>query len=172
MRRTARSILSPAAAAVVGLATACAGLGLRDVIQAPRFEVAGRQAELRLVGPSLEHPLGAAGVRLWTRVQNPNPIALTLAAVDGTFYLEDTRAATVDFPLGLPMPAGQDTVIPLDLTIGLRDVPDLAGLARRWFEGSTVDYRLDGTVAVDAGPLGQPSFGPSTLLTGELRVLR
>lgn len=160
-------------ATVVLGATACASLGLGDILRTPTFDVAGGQeAQLRLMGPSREHPLGAAGVRIWTRIGNPNPIALTLSRLDGTLFLSNTRAATVDFPLGLPLPASQDTVIPLDITVGLRDLPDLADLARRWFEGSTVDYRLDGRIGVDAGPLGTPTFGPSTLLTGELRVRR
>jgi len=32
----------------------------------------------------------------------------------------------------------------------------------------TIAFRLDGTVSIDAGPLGQPSFGPSTWLRGDL----
>src|SRR5215208_2840504 len=102
-------------AAVIG---ACAGLGLGDVIQPPRFSVAsGRQAELRLLGPTAGRPLGGASIRLWAHVENPNPLGLALTAVQGTFALEGTKAADVDFPLGVPLLAGQDTVIPLDLNI-------------------------------------------------------
>ena len=40
-------------------------------------------------------------------------------------------------------------------------------LSRAVAEGA-VDYSLDGTVTVDAGLLGQPSFGPSNLLRGTI----
>ena len=36
--------------------------------------------------------------------------------------------------------------------------------------GEPIPFRLDGTVGIDAGPLGQPSFGPSTWLRGELDI--
>jgi len=32
-----------------------------------------------------------------------------------------------------------------------------------------VAYRLEGTIGVDAGQLGQPVFGPLTLLRGDIR---
>jgi hypothetical protein len=32
-----------------------------------------------------------------------------------------------------------------------------------------MEYRLDGTIGVDAGRLGQPVFGPMTLIRGDLR---
>ncbi|MBW3670853.1 MAG: efflux RND transporter permease subunit [Acidobacteria bacterium] len=38
--------------------------------------------------------------------------------------------------------------------------------------GQTLEYALRGTLAVDAGPLGQPSFGPSTWLRGDVQVVR
>src|SRR5687767_5370458 len=83
----------------------CAALGeLRGLVQAPRFEQEpGRQAEIRLLGPSGALPSGGAGVRLWTRVSNPTPFGLTLGTLRGTLHLEDSRAADVDFPLGLPL---------------------------------------------------------------------
>jgi hypothetical protein len=37
----------------------------------------------------------------------------------GTLFLEDSRAADVDFPLGLPLAAGGETTVPIDLTISL-----------------------------------------------------
>ena len=110
----------------------CAGLGLADVIQAPRFSVAsGTQAELRLVGPSAGRPLGGAAVRLWARVENPNALGISLRAVQGALALDGTKAADVDFPLGLPLLAGQDTVIPLDINISFSDLPGLADVATR-----------------------------------------
>ena len=153
--------------------SACAALGLGDVLQAPRFSVAqGRTAELRLVGPSTQSPLGGAGVRLWAHVENPNPFGLALSALEGTLALEGTHAANVNFPLGVPLLASQDTVIPLDITIRFSDLPSLSDVAARLLTRSSVNYQLDGTVTVDAGVLGQPKFGPSTLLRGDLVVRR
>ena len=152
---------------------ACAGLGLGNLVQAPRFSVAnGRTAELRLVGPSAQNPLGGAGIRLWARVENPNAFGLALAALQGTLALEGTRAANVDFPIGVPLLARADTVIPLDITLSFSDLPGLADVATRLLTRSSVNYQLDGTVTVDAGTLGQPKFGPSTLLRGDLVVRR
>jgi hypothetical protein len=55
----------------------CASLGaLARAVQPPRFQVASRfEPELRLLGPSLQRPLGGAAVRLYADVSNPNPIA-------------------------------------------------------------------------------------------------
>jgi hypothetical protein len=157
----------------VFLIAGCAGMGLGDVIQAPQFSVAqGRNAELRLTGPTLQSPLGGATIRLWANVRNPNPLGLALAALDGSLALDGTRAANVSFPLGVPLLANQDTIIPLDLAIRFSDLPGLANVAQRLLTRSSVGYQLDGTVTVDAGVLGQPRFGPSTLLRGDVAVRR
>jgi hypothetical protein len=155
-------------------AASCAKLGgLGAIVQPPSFEQAeGREAELRLFTPSLDRPVGGAGVRVWLEVTNPNTFGFTLSAVRATLMLEGTRAATGDFPLGLPLRAREATVVPLDLSISFSDLPDLSGTLRRIAIGGVVPYALDGTVTVDAGRLGQPSFGPMRLTTGELRVAR
>lgn len=151
----------------------CAALGLDTVIQPPRFStVPDRPAELRLVGPSASRPLGGAQVRLWARIENPNAFGLTLAALRGNLFLENARAADVNFPLGLPLLASGDTIIPLDVGISFSDLGDLAGAAQRIVTQNLVAYRLDGTITVDAGAFGQPSFGPTTWLQGETRVVR
>jgi hypothetical protein len=143
---------------------------LRALVQAPRFEQASdRQAEIRLVGPGAGRPLGGAGVRLWARVTNPNAFKLTLGTLTGTLYLEGTRAADVDFPLGLPLSAGGETTVPIDLSVSFADLPGLADTIRRAVNRQPLAYRLEGTIGVDAGRLGQPIFGPMTLLTGDLR---
>lgn len=159
---------------LVVLVAGCAALeSLREILQAPRFSQAGgRQAELRLLGPSSQRPLGGAAVRIWTRVENPNSLGLTLSRVAGNLYLEGTRAADVNLPLGLPLQAQQDTIIPLDLSISFSDLPGLADVAARLLTRSSVAYRMEGTVSVDAGAFGQPSFGPSTLLEGDLPIRR
>jgi Late embryogenesis abundant protein len=157
------------------LATAgCATLGpLAQIVQPPRFRQADDQpAQIRLIAPSLRNPTGGAGVRIWLEVTNPNSFGFTLSTVNATLALEGTRAATGDFPLGLPLRAGEQSVVPLDLTVSFADVPGLASVARQAATGGAVDYQLDGTVGVEAGRLGTPTFGPMLLTRGELRVVR
>ena len=170
MRHMRRAAVVLATLAVAG----CASLGaLGQFVQAPRFAAAsGQPATLRLVGPSSQHPLGGVAVRLWARVENPNSFGLTLASLAGNLYLQGQRAADVSFPLGLPLRAAADTVIPLDVAIGFADLPGLRDVATRALSGNPISYRLDGTAAIDAGPLGQPSFGPMTLLQGALEARR
>lgn len=153
------------------LALACAELNqLAALVRAPRFEQApDRQAEIRVIGDGAGLPIGGAGIRLWARVTNPNPFSLTLGTLKGSLFLEDSRAADVDFPLGLPLPAGGDTTVPIDLTVSLSNLPGLAETIRRAVTRQPFAYRLEGTIGVDAGRLGQPVFGPMTLLRGEVR---
>jgi hypothetical protein len=113
-------------------------------------------------------------VRLWAEVENPNPFGVLLDRLDGTFFLEDTRAAGVDFPFGLELGARDQTVVPIDLTLDFEDVSALADVVRRAVGDREVGYRLEGTIGVDAGPLGELTFGPTDWLEGELdaRVVR
>jgi hypothetical protein len=153
------------------LISGCTALDqLRSLIQAPRFEEApDHEPSIRLVGPGSGLPIGGASVRLWTRVTNPNPFGLTLGLLNGTLYLEDQRAADASFPLGLTLAAGGDSTIPIDLSISFSDLPGLADVVRRAANREPLAYRLDGTIGVDAGQLGQPVFGPLTLLRGNIR---
>ena len=150
---------------------ACAELNkLASLVQAPRFEQApDRQAEIRVVGPGGGLPVGGAGVRLWAKVTNPNAFSLTLGTLKGTLFLQESQAADVDFPLGLPLAAGGDTVVPIDLSVSFSNLPGLADSVRRAISRQPIPYRLDGTIGVDAGRLGQPVFGPMTLLRGDVR---
>lgn len=165
--------LSLVMVAVLGLA-GCATLeGLRGLVQAPRFEQApGQQAEIRLMGPTESQPLGGAGVRIYTQVTNPNAFGLTLGTLRGTLHIEGSRAADVDFPLGLPLRATEQTVVPIDLSISFSDLPGLADVIRRAVNREPLAYHLEGTIGVDAGQLGQPTFGPMTILRGELRGIQ
>jgi hypothetical protein len=149
----------------------CASLGnLSTLIQPPRFEEApDHQAEVRLLSPSLDRPLGGAGVRLWARVTNPNPFGFTLATLRGTLVLQEARAASVDFPLGLPLGAGGNADVPIDIAFGFSELPELATVLRRAVGREPIPYRLEGTIGVEAGRLGTPVFGPMTLLTGTVR---
>jgi hypothetical protein len=67
------------------------------LVQPVRFEADERGSEVRLLAPRSGDPLGAAGIRLWTRVTNPNGFGLTLSTLRATLLLENTRAATGDF---------------------------------------------------------------------------
>jgi hypothetical protein len=151
----------------------CASLeGLRALVQPPSFRQGDQPADVRLVGPSVDRPLGGAAIRLWTEVTNPNPFGFTLGTLDGTLFLEDTRAAAAEFPLGLPLGAGQRSTVPIDLSISFADLPGLANVVRRAASREPLAYHLEGTIGVDAGQLGQPTFGPMTLLRGEMRGVR
>ena len=169
MKRPVLLVSAMAALLVAG----CATLGLESLIQPPRFTtVSNQQAELRVLGPSTSRPLSGAQIRLWARVENPNAFGVTLAALRGNLHLENAQAAEVDFPLGVPLLAGRDTVIPLDVNISFADLPGLAEAVQRMLSRNLVAYRLDGTVTLDAGALGRPSFGPTTWLEGQTRVVR
>lgn len=150
---------------------ACSWLGdLGFLVQPPRFEEAeDRSAEIRLVGPSLNRPLGGASVRLWATVTNPNRFGFTLSTLRGSLFLQESRAAEVDLPLGLPLGAGLTETFPIDFSISFADLPQLADAIRRAIGNDPLDYRFDGTVGVDAGQYGRPEFGPLTLLRGTLR---
>ena len=156
---------------VCALLAGCATLG--QLIQPPVFTHASSQdAQVRLLGPSGSRPLGGISLRLFARVQNPNAFGLTLTTLNGNLFLDGQRTAAVDLPLGLPMRAAQDTVLPIDINVSFADVPNIVSTLRNALTQNSVDYRLDGTFGVDAGPLGQPSFGPQTLFGGEVRVVR
>jgi hypothetical protein len=146
---------------------------LSQIIQPPRFEQAdGQPAQLRILGPSRTMPVGGAGVRIWVKVTNPNAFGFTLSTLDAALSLEGSRAAAADFPLGLPLAARQESVIPLDLSFSFAELPGLAGALRRLAVGGSVAYELNGTIGVDAGRLGTPTFGPMLLTRGEMRVVR
>jgi hypothetical protein len=156
----------PILAVLLLAAAGCAELNqLGALIQPPRFEpVPDQPAEIRLAGTN------GVSVRLWTRVTNPNPFGLTLGTLQATLFLEDARAADADFPLGVPLGARGDRVIPIDISVRFSDLPGLRNVGSRVVARQSVGYRLDGTIGVDAGRLGQPVFGPMTLVQGETRA--
>ena len=171
MHRHRRIAVLATLAVLAGVPAACATL--QNAIQAPQFTMApGRSSEIRLLGPSIGRPLGGAEVRVWAHVRNPNAFGFTLTRLAGNVMLDDEPAADIDLPLGLPLQASGDTVIPIDVAISFADIPDLADEIAGAFAGQRLEYALRGTLGVDAGPFGQPSFGPSTWLTGEVQVVR
>ncbi len=142
-------------------------------IQAPQFRVdGGQQAQIRLLPPGPGRPSGGASIRLFARVSNPNPIGVTLSTLAGGLELQGRQAARVDFPLGVPLAAGGEQVVPLDLIVNFDDIPTVGSVLLRAVTGQSIAYRLNGSVGVDAGLLGQPTFGPMTLLEGNVRVQR
>jgi hypothetical protein len=145
--------------------------GLRAIIQPPRFEQASdRPSEISLLPvQSGRVPVGAT-VRIWTDVTNPNPVGFTLSTVRATLLLDDEEAADADFPLGLPLQPLQTETVPFDLTVSFANLPRLANVIRQAASGGGLRFRLEGTIGVDAGRFGQPTFGPLTLLSGDLRA--
>ncbi len=152
------------------LLVGCAGLTtpLPHIVQPPRFEPASQPPEIRMLAPGPTRPSGGAAIRIWTKVTNPNAFAFTLTGLETTLLIEEERAATADFPLGLAVAARRESDVPLDLMVSLSDLPHLRGAVRRAANGLAVAYRLDGTIDVDAGRLGQRTFGPMTLMSGDL----
>lgn len=158
--------------ALVAVLPGCATLA-QIGLQPPQFRVEGTdQAQLRLLPPGPGRPSGGASIRLFARVTNPNPVGLTLSSLAGGLELQGRQAARVDFPLGVPLAAGGEQVIPLDISVSFDDIPSLGSVLLRAVTGQSIAYRLNGTVGVDAGLLGQPTFGPMTLLEGSARVTR
>jgi LEA14-like dessication related protein len=145
--------------------SACATLqGLQAFIQPPRFEQDhNNRSEIRLLGTS------GAAVRVWTRVSNPNSFGITLGTLQGTLRLDGSRAATVDFPFGLPLQAQSEDIVPIDISVDFRDVPGLGQAITRVIARQPIAFEIDGTIGVDVGRLGMQTLGPMTWLRGELR---
>lgn len=172
MRTLRRATRAAVLIGALPLLSGCATLAQLG-IQAPQFTVDNtQQAQLRLLGPSLGRPQGGAAIRLFARVRNPNPIGITLSRVAGGLALEGQNAAQVDFPLGVPLQGNTETVVPLDISVNFNDIPGLANVLLRAATGQSIRYALRGTVGVDAGMLGQPTFGPMNLLEGSARIGR
>jgi hypothetical protein len=169
-----RTRILAAAIALAAATTGCRSLdGLRQLVQPPRFEQApGQPAEIAFGGVTAAMPAGGATIRIWTKVTNPNRFGFTVSTLRTTLLLDGVEAATGDFPLGLPLEPSQATVVPIELSIDFSDLPALTPVARSALTGAGVKYRLDGTIGVDAGTMGQPTFGPRLLLEGDLHARR
>lgn len=171
MPHALRRITTLSGLAALLAATSCATL--QQVVQPPTFDLARQQeSRVRLLGPALGRPLGGAEIRVWARVANPNPVGFTLSRLTGTVLLGNEPAADVDLPLGLPLEASGDTIIPLNLTISFADVPELADRIQDAITRGSVNYALRGILAVDAGAFGEPTFGPTTWLQGDVDLVR
>jgi Late embryogenesis abundant protein len=152
-------------AVIVASTSGCATLqSLQAFIQPPRFaQDQNSRSEIRLNGTN------GAAVRIWTRVENPNSFGVTLGALQGTLHLEGSRAATVDFPMGLPLQARGEEIVPIDISVDFRDVPGLGQAITRALARQPIAFEIEGTVGISAGGLGMQTLGPMTWLRGELR---
>lgn len=152
-------------AAIVSSTVGCTALqNLQAFIQPPRFEQDTENlSEIRLRGTS------GAAVRIWTRVSNPNSFGLTLGTLQGTLRLEGSRAATVDFPFGLPLQPQSEETVPIDISVDFRDVPGLSQAIARAVARQPIDFEIEGTIGVSAGRLGMQTLGPMTWLRGQLQ---
>ena len=152
-------------AAAVSSTPACATLQqLQAFIQPPRFEQdQSSRSEIRLRGTS------GAAVRIWTRVSNPNSFGMTLGTLRGTLHLEGSRAATVDFPFGLPLQPRSEEIVPIDISVDFRDVPGLGQAIARAVARQPIAFEIEGTIGIEAGRLGTQTLGPMPWLRGELR---
>ena len=86
----------------------------------------------------------------------------------GTLRLEGSRAAEIDFPFGLPLAAGGEEVVPIDISVKFRDLPGLSQTIARAVSRQPIDYELEGTIGVSTRGFEQ-TLGPMTFLRGELR---
>ena len=160
-----RAVGAVVLAAIISWTPACTALQqLQAFIQPPRFEQDDQsRSEIRLRGTS------GAAVRIWTRVSNPNSFGLTLGTLQGTLHLEGSRAATVDFPFGLPLQARGEEIVPIDISVDFRDVPGLGQAITRAMSRQPIAFEIEGTIGISTGQLGTQTLGPMTWLRGELR---
>lgn len=130
MGRSARRALAVGSLMATALGTgACWGLARVLGVEAPRLETAPeRESVLTLDAASLLTGRPRATLRIWTRITNPNDFALTLSTLRGSVFLEDNEMAEVDLPLGLPLLAARDTVIPIDVGFGMPALSSLGAL--------------------------------------------
>ncbi|MDO4263676.1 MAG: LEA type 2 family protein [Deinococcus sp.] len=160
-----------------GTLTACAPAQLAGpvlagpVVQVPSFEPRSvRLSSLNLrqnsAGQDLIGEGTAAQIELTVQVRNPNPFPLRLHSLAADLFLTGQPVAALALP-DVALPARSETVQTVRAS-----VPVSQDTAAEWLKvarGQGVPYRLDGTFTADLGTLGQPSFGPLTLVQGQWR---
>lgn len=107
---------------------------------------------------------GAAEIELTVQVRNPNPFAVRLHSFAAHLVLTGQPVAALMLP-DIALSARGDAVQTVRAS-----VPVSQDTAAEWLKvarGQRVPYRLDGTFTADLGTLGQPSFGPLTLVQGQ-----
>ena len=134
-----------------------------NLVQTPQFEM--REAGLlRLNPPGLNGVAPEAIIRVLLTARNPNPIDLGLTEMKFDMYLDGKKVAAGSTP-GFNMKAnGVPSNVPVDVSIPI-DPSSLQSMFKI-VTGSRVEYRLEGSFAVDAGALGKPRFGPFVIAQG------
>jgi LEA14-like dessication related protein len=151
---------------LLGLSVLLSGCipGASRLISTPTFRIVDA-ALVQLNPPGIGD--GAATFRLNLEVTNPNAFGLTLAGLEGNFFINDRQAAATQFRGGVSIAAQGTSPLTLDVRVplvsGLALLGDLAGL----IAGSPTRYRVDGVLTIDV--LGTQQRLPSvTLVSGTL----
>lgn len=167
MRSIVRRIPAIAAIAILLLAGACAPGA--QVLSPPTFRLdAAGSGFVRIDPPGVGS--GTALFRLALVVENPNPVGVRLAGLDGDLYLRDRRAAGASFRGGIDLPARGTAPLTLDVVVPLGAAEDVLAAVSALVGGAPLPYRLDATVTVDV--FGAPQRFPSfTVARGEVTRL-
>lgn len=148
------------------LLTACAP-GTEPAVAAPTFTVLQSGTGFQYVDPPGIGE-GAAVFDIHLQVHNPNPIGLSLATLDGDFYLGDRRAATTTFRHGIDLPARGSSDVMLEVRVPLAQAPAVLQTVAGLLTGSATSYRVDATVGVRVFGAVQ-RFPRATLAQGSVR---
>ena len=134
-----------------------------NLVQTPQFEM--REAGLlRLNPPGLNGVAPEAIIRVLLTARNPNLVDLGLTEMKFDMYLDGKKVAAGSTP-GFNMKAnGVPSNVPVDVSIPID--PNSLQSMFKIVTGSKVEYRLEGSFAVDAGALGKPRFGPFVIAQG------
>ena len=126
--------------------TACApGTGPR--VAAPTFTVLSAGTGFQYVDPPGVGD-GAAVFDVHLRATNPNPVGITLASLDGDFYLGGHRAAATSFRQGVELPARGSADLTLVVRVPLAQAPALVQTLAGLVGGAATPYRVDATVGI------------------------
>ncbi len=162
----ARSLITLLAAALTGAALLAACAPGAAVLSPPTFRLnAADSGFIRIDPPGVGD--GSALFRLALTVENPNPVGVRLAGLDGDLYLRDARAASSSFRGGIDLPARATAPLVLDVKVPLGAAPILLDVIANFVAGNPIQYRFDAAVTIDV--LGAPQRFPAfTLARGEL----
>ena len=105
-------------------------------------------------------------------MSNPNAFGFRLATLSTTLLLDGSRAATGDFPLGLPLGPREETVVPLDSSVSFSDLGGLSRVVRTAADGQPVPYQLDGTIGIRRRPPRAADLWATLLFCGDLGARR
>lgn len=151
--------------------TACAPAQLAGpVVQVPTFEARNMHLSSLTLAPAGGLPGGgqgaAAGLELTVQMYNPNPFPVRLHSFSADLFLTGQRAAALILPdVALPARGTATQTVQASVPVNLNVAAEWLKVAR----GQAVPYRVDGSFTADLGVLGQPTFGPLTLVQGQWR---